>query len=64
MRFGLACLILTTLPILLSPKSNLHAQTTSSGSLTGTVTDPSDHVVPGDSRAKRQHERHFSRNND
>ena len=27
--------------------SNLNAQTTSSGGLTGTVTDPSEHVIPG-----------------
>ena len=27
--------------------SNLIAQTTASGGLTGTITDPSDHFVPG-----------------
>src|ERR1700745_2388094 len=47
MRFSLLGRIFTTLLLLVGAASNLTAQTTASGSLTGTVTDPSDHFVPG-----------------
>jgi integrase len=41
-------LIVIALPVLVFLEHNLlNAQTTASGSLTGIVTDPSDHVVPG-----------------
>ena len=47
MRFSLLGPIFITLLLLVGAASNLKAQTTASGGLTGTVTDPSDHVVAG-----------------
>ena len=47
MRFRLVGLIVLTLSVLISLVSSLQAQNTASGSLTGVVSDPSDHVVPG-----------------
>ena len=47
MRFKLLGLSVISLALLVSFASNLHAQTTNSGGLAGTVTDPSDHFVPG-----------------
>src|ERR1700730_12622072 len=47
MRFNLLGLSVISLALLVAFESNLHAQTTNSGGLAGTVTDPSDHFVPG-----------------
>ncbi len=47
MRLRFLGLVVIALTLLLSISGNLRAQTTNSGGLAGTVTDPSDDVVPG-----------------
>src|ERR1700746_2646736 len=47
MRFSLLGQISIAMLLLIGAESNLKAQTTVSGGLTGTVIDPSNHFVPG-----------------
>src|ERR1700740_2631857 len=47
MKSRLLCGVVLSQLLFITAASNLIAQTTASGGLTGTVTDPSDHYVPG-----------------